>query len=476
MAEKARRPGAVALLLTALLLCRPGFADTALTFSQAWERVLAEDHALAAELAGQDQAQALMESARSLLLPRVELVGSYTRLDKPVELDALAMKPLDSLGDSLPGQLLIQLLGGQDAFMTPVTRRDITSSSLVAFWPLYTGGKISATRRTLQLGRREAAALYEEVRRARFLELVSTYYGLVTAEKLVLTQEQAESTLAHHLRAAEALQRHAQIAEVERLAARSAYDQARIAARDARAKRDTARMVLTSLVHADSPVTTRSRLFTNAALPPRQELLDGLADHPSLRVLALKKEQAGTLGEAARGAYHPEVFLFGGYSVYEDDSLASDLTPDWLVGLGVRLPLLDRSGRAGKIRAADSAEEQARQLYQGAQRILSVLLETQYREADNARRTYQDLVSNVLLAEKTLHLRQRAFEEGLGRALDVVDAQTALTAARTRRDAAAFRYVVALAQILALSGRQEQFFLYQKKERKQEHQQQEDAS
>src|SRR5690606_25678014 len=111
--------------LTALLLCRPGFADTALTFSQAWERVLAEDHALAAGLAGQDQAQALMESARSLLLPRVELVGSYTRLDKPVELDALSMMPLDSLGDSLPGQLLIQLLGGQDAFMTPVTRRDI---------------------------------------------------------------------------------------------------------------------------------------------------------------------------------------------------------------------------------------------------------------------------------------------------------------------------------------------------------------
>ena len=42
-------------------------------------------------------------------------------------------------------------------------------------------------------------------------------------------------------------------------------------------------------------------------------------------------------------------------SLYEDDSLASEMKPDWLVGIGVNVPLLDTSGRSDKVAAAHSA-------------------------------------------------------------------------------------------------------------------------
>ncbi|HCE40783.1 MAG TPA: hypothetical protein DEV80_12090, partial [Alcanivorax sp.] len=71
------------------------------------------------------------------------------------------------------------------------------------------------------------------------------------------------------------------------------------------------------------------------------------------------------------------------------------------------------------------------------------------------------LASQIELARENLHLRRRAFEEGLGRSLDVVDAQTALSAARTHRQAAAFRYVVALARVMALTGQPGRFIDYQ---------------
>lgn len=448
----------IALVLGCLV---PAVAPaTPMSFSDAWQALQASDDSLAAGEHARERAAALLSSSGSLFLPQIDLIGSYTRLEEPVELDALALRPLSDAADTLPGQLLISLLGGPDAFLTPMTRRDITRSALVAFWPLYTGGKITTARDIAALGQQEADALLEEIRRARFLELVSAYFGLVTAEKALASQRLAEQTLAGHLRAAEALEEQAQIAVVERLAVQAAYDQARIATRAMQEKRDIAQLALTRLVHGDSDVEPVSPLFIHPSLPALASFEPGLADHPGLRILGVKKAQAEHLARAGRGLYHPDVFMFGSYSVYEDDSLASELTPDWLGGGGVRLPLLDRNGRRGKVRAADSAVAEAGRLQQGAERRLSLLLESQYREARQALLEYRELASSVALAEQTLRLRERAFAEGLGRALDVVDAQSFLSATRTRRDAASFRYVLSLAQVLSLAGRQAEFVRY----------------
>jgi outer membrane protein TolC len=57
-------------------------------------------------------------------------------------------------------------------------------------------------------------------------------------------------------------------------------------------------------------------------------------------------------------------------------------------------------------------------------------------------------------------LQERAFAEGLGRSLDVIDAQTFLATTQTRRDAAALRFVLAFTQLLTLSGDYESLFSY----------------
>tara|TARA_B100000614_G_scaffold185042_1_gene165640 strand:- start:3430 stop:4815 length:1386 start_codon:yes stop_codon:yes gene_type:complete len=451
-------------LLVALILgvAAMGAGAAPMTFEQAWGRLLAEDDNLAAGAAAEDGARALSESARALLLPQVELLGTYTRLDQRPELNTLDLEPLDSLSGTPVGQVLVQLLGGPDAFSTPLTEdRDIARSSLLAFWPLYTGGRVQGQRRLLELGRDEAGALREELRRARFLELVGAYFGLVTADQLVATRQAAADTLAGHLRAARKLEEHAQIARVERLAAQAAYDQARIDLASAREKRDITRLALTRLVHGDTPVTPASPLFVHALPENDDRLRDRLEDHPGLRVLAIKEQGARTRGDMARGLFHPNLFLYGSYNLHEDDALISDLTPDWMVGVGVRFALLDRAGRGGKVRAAEAAVERVRRLRAGARRELSVMLDSQYREARRALNEYRTLASQIELARENLHLRRRAFEEGLGRSLDVVDAQTALSAARTHRQAAAFRYVVALARVMALTGQPGRFIDYQ---------------
>ncbi|RUR34035.1 TolC family protein [Vreelandella andesensis] len=437
-----------------------------LTLKDAWEQLRSQDDDVAAGQAAQQRAAALLSTRHHLLLPQIDLLGSYTHLDNPIEVDALALNPLSSAADTVPGQLLVDLIGGPNAFRTPVTSRNIARSSLAMFWPIYTGGKITSARELLTLEEREASLLLEEVYRVRFMDLVTSYYGLVMAERTLNTQQQAEDTLAHHYRSARALEDQFQIARVERLAAEAAYDRSRITTRAIREQRDSAQQALASLVHYElsgnlsAAPTPSSPLFTLSSLPPIGHFQPGLADHPVLRLLANTQAQAESVVEASRGLYHPNVYMFGSYNLYEDDSFASNLTPDWLVGVGVSMPLVDRGGRSGKVQAAVSTVSELRYRQQAAFRKLELLLNQQYREANQSLEEYRDLASTVALAEESLRLQTLAFSEGVGRALDVIDAQTFLSTTHTRRDAAAFRFVMSLAQLLSITGQQESLFDY----------------
>lgn len=435
---------------------------SALTLEQAWQQVRTLNDEVAAGQAAQERAAALLSTRDNLLMPQLDLIGSYTYLDSEIELDALALNPLSSVSNTLPGQALVGLAGGPDAFTTPVTERHIARSSLAMFWPVYTGGKITAARDLLSLEERKADLLLEEIYRERFIELVSVYYGLVMAQRALATQQQAEETLGQHFRSARSLENQYQIARVERLAAEAAYDRSRITTRAVQEQRDSAQQALGSLVHyqGTSSPSPASLMFTLESLPPIEHFQTGLADHPVLRLLATTQAQAESVVDARRSEYQPDVFVYGSVNLYENDSLASDLTPDWLVGVGVRMPLIDRSGRSGKLQAAVSTVSELGYRQRGAARKLGLLLDQQYREAHQALAEYQDLASTVNLAKESLRLQQLAFSEGLGRALDVIDAQTFLSTTHTRRDAAAFRFVLSFARLLNLSGQQDAFFTY----------------
>lgn len=443
---------------------------TPISLFESWQQLLEQDDLLAANRSARERAEALASTADNLLLPQVDLVGSYTRLDSNIELDALALTPLSEVAETGPGQSLINLIGGPDEFRTTVNSRNVSKSSIKAVWPIYTGGKITAARSLLQLEKSEASFLLEDVRRARFSELVTTYFGLIMAERALSTQKQTEQAIGEHLQVARALEKQAQISGVERLAAEAAYDRARVTTRAVNSQRESAQNALASLLHADyrsaevfndrSELTPTTPLFTLPALPPKDEFRAGLDKHPRLQALEAKHEKALVISTASRGLFHPDVFLFGSYNVYENDSFASELTPEWLVGIGVKVALVDRSGRRGKINAADSTVSEVDALQRAAQRKLNLLLDHSYREAQQSLAEYRDLASTIALAEQTLRLQKRSFAEGLGRSLDVIDAQTFLATTQTRRDASALRFLLAFTRLLTLSGDYEAFFTY----------------
>ena len=290
-----------------------------------------------------------------------------------------------------------------------------------------------------------------------FTQLVDRYYAVDVTQSLVSTQTELVASLTKHVDHALALEREGQIAKVERLNAQVALDNAKVNLGSARRQHEMAVIALSRMLQ-QSDVSTNSPLFVLPQAPSLGDLTQvTLSQHPALKLLEAKEAQANGLVSLEKGKYHPTVFLFGNYTLYEDDSLFSKVEPDWMVGVGVKVPLLSRDGRSGKVEAAKSALLQARYTKAQTRQDLSLLLDQSYRQLLQAEEEVKALNTSLELASENLRLREIAFNQGLSTSIDRVDAELKLSAVKTQQLGASYRYVQAYARLMAISGQLDEF-------------------
>ncbi|HIF9174686.1 TPA: TolC family protein [Photobacterium damselae] len=467
------KPFTLPKLALALFALSPvvGQAES-VSFSQAWQTVVSQNEGLAAERTKVDQAKYLQDAAWDLNLPQVSVGANYTRLDDNVEIspsDLFSSMPASGTdAGKVISQLAEQLskLTGTDfnsLFSSQITDKDVFTSSIRAIWPIFTGGRINAAQAIAEGKTEEAKYMLAMKKQATYEDLSRFYFGVVLAEQVYKTRQEVEAGLKQHFEHAVKLQQQGQIARVERLQAEAAYDKARVETQKSKRDLEIVQVALTKLLNASSPITPTTTLFTNEQLPNLDSFLSQtLTTYPGLHLLDAKRKQANGLIDVEKGKYYPEVYLYGNYNIYDGHSLAAELTPDWAVGVGVNIPLIDNTGRSGKLKAAHSAVSQVNHLQAQAKQDLSVLVEKTYKEANQALEEYQGLQSSLNLANENVRLREKAFSQGLSTSLDVVDAELFLASIKTQRLAASYQYITSLTRLLAISGQMSEFNQYQK--------------
>ncbi|MCT8873168.1 TolC family protein [Shewanella xiamenensis] len=428
------------------------------SFTEAWQQVLKVSDKLQAQSQEVNRAKGEQEAGESLNLPSLSLNGSYTHLEKPIELDLRDLNPLASGSLPLPpelGGILASIPGS--LFVTPFTEQDIFRASLQAMWPIYTGGQITAAQGIHAAMVAEKQQELQLATRDLFTQLVDRYYAVDVTQSLVSTQTELVASLTKHVDHALVLEREGQIAKVERLNAQVALDNAKVNLGSARRQHEMAVIALSRMLQR-SDVSTNSPLFVLPQAPSLGDLTQmTLNQHPALKLLEAKEAQANGLVSLEKGKYHPTVFLFGNYTLYEDDSLFSKVEPDWMVGVGVKVPLLSRDGRSGKVEAAKSALLQARYTKAQTRQDLSLLLDQSYRQLLQAEEEFKALNTSLELATENLRLREIAFNQGLSTSIDRVDAELKLSAVKTQQLGASYRYVQAYARLMAISGQLDEF-------------------
>lgn len=438
------------------LLCSWPASAQDTSFQQAWQALLENNDGLAAEQAGVEQAQYQRDASDALNLPSISLSANYTRLDDDVDISPSELADSTSLGSSA----LTQAFDGM--LTSTLMEKDVFTSSIRAIWPIFTGGRISAVQDIASAKAEEAKFALTMKQQAKFEDLSKYYFGVVLAQQVLVTRQDVEQGLKEHLDHSTKLEEQGQIARVQRLQAEVSYDKARVETQKAQRDVEIAQAALTRLIKSQSLTEPTTNLFINQSLPPMQAFIDKtLASYPGLSILDAKEKQASGLVAAEKGKYYPEVYVYGNYNIYHDDTLVGDNSPDWLVGVGVSIPLLDNSGRSDKVGAARSAIKKVGYLRAQAKQDLSLLVEKTYREAYQALEEYNGLETNVKMAEENISLQEKAFSQGLSTSLDVVDAEMYLNSIKTQRLAAAYQYVLSLSRLLAVSGEIDSFTQYQ---------------
>ncbi|MCG3825136.1 TolC family protein [Photobacterium damselae] len=467
------KPFTLPKLALALFALSPiaGQAES-VSFSQAWQTVVSQNEGLAAERTKVDQAKYLQDAAWDLNLPQVSVGANYTRLDDNIEISPSDLFSSTPASGTDAGKVISQLaeqlskLTGTDfnsLFTSQITDKDVFTSSIRAIWPIFTGGRINAAQAIAEGKTEEAKYMLAMKKQATYEDLSRFYFGVVLAEQVYKTRQEVEAGLKQHFEHAVKLQQQGQIARVERLQAEAAYDKAKVETQKSKRDLEIVQVALTKLLNASSPITPTTTLFTNEQLPNLDSFLSQtLTTYPGLHLLDAKRKQANGLIDVEKGKYYPEVYLYGNYNIYDGHSLAAELTPDWAVGVGVNIPLIDNTGRSGKLKAAHSAVSQVNHLQAQAKQDLSVLVEKTYKEANQALEEYQGLQSSLNLANENVRLREKAFSQGLSTSLDVVDAELFLASIKTQRLAASYQYITSLTRLLAISGQMSEFNQYQK--------------
>ena len=450
------RLGAPQWVLFFLLLWRPSAVGASdVSFSECLTIMNANNEAILAAGEEEHQYEAERAAARGLFLPRVAIDGTYTRLDKPIEVDLEEFREvlLDlKLFDVIP----IFSSGALPSFNILLQDDEFVVAMLNATWPVFTGGRILAANRAARARLEESREQKRTTTYHLTSELARRYFGLRLADRVRDVRRQVLEGMNRHLYQARRLEEEGLIARGERLHANVAQAEADRELKGARRDVRIAQVALANILAVDGPVTPTSPMFLARIDDPLPEFIRSAMDrHPGLKQVAAKKDQAHQGYRAEVGRWFPEVFLFGTQQLYEHH--LTYLAPEWMAGVGARLSLFEGGSRWHKMRAARSVEERVRYLESKARRDVATLVEKRYNELMKALEQFEALEASLALAEENLRVQRRAFEEGFGTSLKVVDAQLSLSGVQVERLVAAYDFDVALAEFLEAGGQSERY-------------------
>ena len=426
-------------------------APNTLNIKSAWDIVVQNNDGLKAQRYGLQRADELALGAKLSYLPEINFTAVYFYFD-----DVKKHQFISPNAGQLPP------LSG---LTKPVTllERDVMLGALNIIYPIYTGGLRHSGVKLAQIAKKDANEMLRLKKLATFEELISVYYGDVLAKDLVdvLAQNYEASNL--HYQNALGLQKSGQIARLEVLASQVASDRNANRLKEAKNSYESADLALQTALGKDEVTPTSTLELSNKKLQNEEYYVQKtLASYPALQSLDLKLQSAQQLTSIEFSKFMPQVVGMGSYIwTNHKDSLMIKAIPSWYIGIGVSVPIITPKGRLQRYQAAKLGELEVQSLKTQATKDLSLLVRRTYKEAIYAREEYESLVSSVALAKENLKLQQIAFKQGLATSTQVIDAQNSLQSALIEQKMIAYKAIVALAKLLALSDEIESFWQYQ---------------
>ena len=439
-----------------------------MTFDEALWSAFENNEGVRAADFGVKAAEQQRRAAIGLRAPTIALDGAYTWMgdDMAVDLNGVKNRLLSgaegllssfdpALGDLLQG--VAAPLAAQNWELV-LQKRSFASIGATISVPIFTGGRINVANRVARIGEQLAHSGRSDVESQLMAQLVERYFGALLARYAVRVRQQVGEGLRRHLDDALALERNGMIAASERLYVEYKLAEAEREERKAQLTLRTADEALSnSLGGAEvEPVTAMFVVERPEGVDYFRELaLDRCA---LLHQANLQEGLARENVRLQRADFFPQVAAMAGASLYNWQ--VSSIVPRWAVGVGVNFKLFDGLSREYRYSAAKQSLRSAELMVDRAESDVVLMVETLHAQMMNQLASLHSLDRSIAFAKEYLRSKRIAFTQGVAPSSELIDAELNYARARIERLESAYRFDLALAQLLSLSGAWADFNTY----------------
>jgi outer membrane protein len=442
------------LLLHALATAAPRGAHAAEpdvgagTPSSARPLALADAEAMAlghqptiAQARGQRQAaEGRVEQTRAGLLPQIIVAGTYQRTT-----GNFAPRP-----GSLPTTAAAATWNS--------TTYNYFNVGATASQLIYDFGQASGRWRAADASRDAAAASERAIRAQTLLNVRRAYFQALAAKDLLAVADESVHNQAKHLQQTQAFVQAGMRPDIDLARVRTDLANAKVQQVNANNNHALAMTVLAQTMGVASDSRDSQFELKDVQMPPvsgeddssDRLVSEAIRARPEIAVLD-QQERAQTLTvRALRGGYGPALGAAAGAS--ETGTALDHLVPNWYVGLTLGWPLLQGGLTDGQVREAEGTLSSIAAQGDALRLQIRVDVEQAWLAVTASKSTIVAAGEALTNARDQLRLAERRYETGIGSAIELGDAQVAVTAAAAQAVGARFGLAIARAQLQAAVG------------------------
>jgi len=398
-----------------------------LQLQEAIDIALESNHHLKISTAGVQMTEAAAREAHAPLLPKIEFTELMSRSTNP----ALVF-----------GQLLNQEAFKQEYFDVDfLNRPDATSnftSRLSVYQPLWAGGRLRGGEEAAGDRHEAAVSRRERTRQQVIHEIVKAYSGAIQARAQLAVALEARETARAHVKLAADLRDAGLVVESDLLSARvreSELEELVIAARGALEVADASLNLVmgrSQNVPVSLPAEIDAESGPLADLDDTESLIArALLERPDLAATDHQIDATEWSVRRASSGYKGDLGVMGAFEANDENFIGASGT-NWTVMATFRISIYDGGDTRARVAQAREGHRQlelTRELLEEEIALEVLRASTGY---STAQQRLVETRKAVQLARESLRMIEDRYQEGLTPLVELLEAENALTRARTR--------------------------------------------
>jgi outer membrane protein TolC len=420
------------------------------------------------------------KAAKGNFLPTIDIMGGYTYLSENIEVNTSQMgSSLDALGakygaafvETYGEQIGLSEVNAESAYGTLfnvlgqfpeypnmlVDNQNITTATITATQPLFTGGKVIAAKKYAKAELQYADIELRKIKNEIANELIERYLNVVLLKQVIEAHQQVyDGMLKHKEQTARAI-------ELEILP-KHILLRAQVAVADAKKDLDNdlnleklALLALRNTINlpeSEQFSVMDSIAYQDVYLDFEELLNTANTQQPVLGLIDQKEEMANQALAIEKSNFMPQIAAFGSYNMFRKD--LSIIPPKFMVGVQAKMNLFNGFKDINNLKAKKHLQEEVKNAKEYAKQEIHLLVKSHYTNALNQQKLYNSLNATLALAKENLRINTRRFEEGLGKSIDVIDATLLYKKSKIEQLVALNDYYKAIANLYTAIGRPEE--------------------